>query len=210
MGSMKTLGPVPTLTENMFESLKTYCSDRVSLTPAELVLLDAAFETRILKKREFLLEGEVVCDFVAFIHAGTIRHFHIKNGSERTCDLSFETAWVTDFQSFNQETPSIMHLQALEPTTVYFIRRKKLLELYATCPAYETFGRLMAESVAQRATDIAMSLSSEKPEERFNNLLRTQPELFQRVPQKHIANFLGISPESLSRIRKRVYTKSKP
>ena len=67
----------------------------------------------------------------------------------------------------------------------------------------------MAENVAQRATEIAMSLSSDKPEERFNNLIKKQPDLFQRIPQKYIANFLGISPESLSRIRNRIIGKQK-
>jgi FixJ family two-component response regulator len=67
----------------------------------------------------------------------------------------------------------------------------------------------MAEQVAQRATDIAMSLSSEKPEERFVNLLNTKPDIFQRISQRYIANFLGISPESLSRIRARVMKKEK-
>ena len=67
----------------------------------------------------------------------------------------------------------------------------------------------MAEHVAQRATEIAMSLSSDKPEERFQNLLKSQSDLFQRVPQKYIANFLGVSPESLSRIRSRILSKSK-
>ena len=67
----------------------------------------------------------------------------------------------------------------------------------------------MAEQVAMRATEIAMSLSSDKPEERFQNLIKKQPDLFQRVPQKYIANFLGVSPESLSRIRNRIFHKSK-
>ena len=67
----------------------------------------------------------------------------------------------------------------------------------------------MAEQVAQRATEIAMSLSSEKPKERFQNLIKKQPDLFQRVPQKYIANFLGITPESLSRIRSRIFYKQK-
>ena len=67
----------------------------------------------------------------------------------------------------------------------------------------------MVEKIAQRASDIAMSLSSEKPEERFKNFLQNQPNIFQLAPQKYIANFLGISPESLSRIRKRVFDKTK-
>jgi CRP-like cAMP-binding protein len=102
-----------------------------------------------------------------------------------------------------------MNLQALEETKVLIIRKENLYKLYNECRKYETFGRMMAEQVAQRATEIAMSLSSEKPEERFENLMLKQPDLFQRVPQKYIANFLGISPESLSRIRGRVFQKQK-
>jgi CRP-like cAMP-binding protein len=93
-----------------------------------------------------------------------------------------------------------MNLQALENTTVFLIKKPNLINLYEECSKYETFGRLMAEQVAQRATEIAMSLSSDKPEERFQNLLKKQSDLFQRVPQKYIANFLVVSPESLSRI----------
>ncbi len=102
-----------------------------------------------------------------------------------------------------------MNLQAMENSTVFIIRKQNLYKLYRECNRYETFGRIMAEQVAQRAPEIAMSLSSEKPEERFQNLLKKQPDLFQRVPQKHIANFLGISPESLSRVRNRIYLKVK-
>ena len=102
-----------------------------------------------------------------------------------------------------------MNLQAMEDTIVFIIRKENLYKLYKECYKYETFGRIMAEQVAQRATEIAMSLSSDKPEERFQNLLKKQPDLFQRVPQKYIANFLGISPESLSRIRSRVLSKQK-
>jgi CRP-like cAMP-binding protein len=102
-----------------------------------------------------------------------------------------------------------MSLQAMEETTLSVIKKDNLYKLYKECPKYETFGRLMAEQVAQRATEIAMSLSSDKPEERFQNLLNKQPNLFQRVPQKYIANFLGVSPESLSRIRNRIVKKLK-
>ncbi len=102
-----------------------------------------------------------------------------------------------------------MNLQAMEETTVFIIRKQNLYNLYTACNKYETFGRLMVERVVQRATEIAMSLSSDKPEERFQNLIKNQPDLFQRIPQKHIANFLGISPESLSRIRNRISHKHK-
>ena len=193
----------------MFDKLKKYCKQTVPLTDAELNLIDEYFEKRSLKKKEFLLQDTIVCNFIGFIAYGSIRHFHIKNGVEKTCDISFENAWVTDFQSFTDETVGKMNLQAMEDTTVFIISKSNLLKIYKECNKYETFGRLMAEQVAQRATEIAMSLSSDKPEERFNSLLKKQPDLFQRIPQKYIANFLGVSPESLSRIRNRIFRKQK-
>ncbi|MDQ2863158.1 MAG: Crp/Fnr family transcriptional regulator [Bacteroidota bacterium] len=193
----------------MYEKLKKYCKQIVPLSDTELRLIDTCFEFKTLKKKEFLLQDNKICNFIAFIADGSIRHFHIKDGIERTCDISFENSWVTDFQSFTHDTPGKMNLQATEETTVFIIRKQNLYNLYKECNKYETFGRLMAEQVAQRATEIAMSLSSDKPEERFQKLMKTQPDLFQRIPQKYIANFLGISPESLSRIRNRIFHKQK-
>lgn len=193
----------------MFDALKIYCKTIVPFTQDELHLIDSYFDVKNLKKKEFLLQNGKICNFIGFIAKGSIRHFHIKEGVEKTCDIAFENAWVTDFHSFTHDAPCIINLQALEDTRIFFIQKENLYKLYQICSTYETFGRLMAEQVAQRATEIAMSLSSDKPEERFQNLLKKQPDLFQRVPQKYIANFLGISPESLSRIRHRVITKSK-
>lgn len=193
----------------MFEKLKTYCNAHVPFTDAELDLIDEYFEIVILKNKESLLTQHTVCNFIAFISSGCVRHFHIKDGVERTCDISFENTWVTDFQSFNNNTACIMNLQAMEATTVFLIRKPDLLQLYNINKNYESFGRLMAEKVAQRATEIAMSLSANKPEERFTDLIQKQTDIFQRIPQKYIANFLGISAESLSRIRKRILQKQK-
>ena len=193
----------------MLDKLKIYCNTFVPLTDEELSLIDKYFEHIKIKKKDFLLQDGKVCNFIGFIAKGTIRHFHIKEGIEKTCDISFENSWVTDFQSFTHNTSCIMNLQAMDDTTVFIIQKENLYKLYSECSKYETFGRLMAEQVAQRATEIAMSLSSDKPEERFQNLLLKQPDIFQKIPQKYIANFLGVSPESLSRIRKRIYTKQK-
>jgi len=193
----------------MYDKLKKYCRQTVPFLDIELELIDKYFEVKSLERKDFLLQCDQICSFIAFIAEGSIRHFHIKSGVEKTCDISFDNSWVTDFQSFTYDTLGKMNLQAMEVTTVFIVRKHNLYKLYKDCAKYETFGRLMAENVAQRATEIAMSLSSDKPEERFRNLIKNQPDLFQRVPQKYIANFLGISPESLSRIRSRVLHKQK-
>jgi hypothetical protein len=193
----------------MFNKLKEYFNQAIPFSKTELILIEKYFESLTIAKKDFLLTDGKVCDFVAFISQGAIRHFHVKNGIEKTCDISFENSWVTDFQSFTLGTSSRMNLQSLENSTLFIIKKKNLSALYKECAKYESFGRLMAEQVAQRATEIAMSLSSDKPEERYLNLITSHPDIFQRVQQKYIANFLGISPESLSRIQKRIMTKKR-
>jgi CRP-like cAMP-binding protein len=193
----------------VFRRLKQYCQKVVPFTYDELALIDSLFIQKDIGKKVFLLRDNEVCNFIAFIESGSIRHFHVKDGVEKTCDISFENSWVTEFQSFTFANLSRINLQAIEKSTLNIISKQDLYSLYKTCPKYETFGRLMAERVAQRASDIAMSLSADKPEERFESLLKNQPTLFQRIPQKYIANLLGISPESLSRMRSRIARRSK-
>jgi CRP-like cAMP-binding protein len=187
------------------ENLKKFISRYVSLSLEEAELINDFFEEIFLTKNQILLKEGDICRYIYFLREGKIRHFHIKeNGEEKTCDFTFENSFLTDFQSFIQEKPSILHFIAISPCRLLRIRRDNLFRLYQICNKYDTFGRMMAEEIAQKATETAMSLATDKPEERYRKLLLKHPDLFQKVSQKYIANMLGISPESLSRIRKRI------
>lgn len=192
----------------MYDSLKRHFQQVLPFTEEELSAVDQYFTEHIFAKKSMLLEAPHPCKYLFFIVKGCVRHFHTKDdGNEKTCDISLENQWTTAFMSFNSGCPSNLSLQALEETTVYRISKEDLISLYAEHHNFETFGRLMAEQILQRATDTAMYLAADKPEERFEHLLQSRPELFLRVPQKYIANLLGISPESLSRLQKRMYSK---
>ena len=188
----------------MFATLKAYCQSLLPFTAGELELLDFHFSTQVLCKGALLLREGQTCNFLAFVSAGCIRHFHVKDGIEHTCEISPEHNWVTDFRSFQQGIPAIMNLEALEQTEVFLVQKEALEKLYAQCEKFETFGRLMTEQIVQRATERTMSLAADTPEERFRNLVSQEPQLLQRAPQKYMASLLGIRPESLSRIRSRV------
>src|ERR1700681_4918244 len=120
----------------MYDKLKAYCRQTVPLIDQELGLIDTYFECSTIKKREYLLHDGKVCNFIAFVASGSIRHFHIKDGVEKTCDISFENSWVTDFQSFTHNTICKMNLQAMEETQVFIIRKENLLNLYKECGKY--------------------------------------------------------------------------
>ena len=194
----------------MFDSLKIHCQQTMAFSDAELAAVDHYFVERSFKRHDFLLEASHVCRHLFFVAKGCVRHFHIKeDGSEATCDITLENQWATDFVSFADEMPSRLSLQALEDTVVYSVEKARLLELYAAHHRFETFGRITTERVLHRSIDTTMSLASLKPEERFKHLMAVRPELLQRVTQKHIASLLGISPESLSRLQKRMCDRRK-
>ena len=187
----------------MNEILLNYCSKFIKLTESDKKAIELNFKSIKLKRKDFLLKEGMVCDFVAFLNSGVIRHYHIKDGNEITCDITLSNNFITDFKSLTQNSPSTYYFQILKEAELYLINKNDLFRIYVENRNIESFGRIMAEQIAVRTIDIAMSLSSEKPEERVRKLIEQRPELFQQVPQKYLANLLGISPESLSRIRAR-------
>jgi len=187
----------------MYENLIKYCSNFITLSPIDKEAIELNFKHFTIKRNDFLLKEGKVCDFIAFVNSGVIRHYHLKDGKEITCDITLKNSFITDFKSFTQSTPSNYNFQILKNVELFVIKKKELSELYNNNKNIESLGRIMAEQVALRTIDIAMSLSSDKPQERVEKLIIQRPDLFQEVPQRYLANLLGISPESLSRIRAR-------
>lgn len=187
----------------MTENLLTYFSKYIQLSELDKARIISAFTPLKIKRKEYLLTEGEVCEFVAYVNSGIIRHFHVKDGNEITCDITLPHTFITDFKSLTQNIPSNFNFQILKDAELLVIKKNDLFQLYTESKNIETFGRVMAEQVAQRTIEIAMSLASDKPEERVEKLINNRPELFQQVPQRYIANLLGISPESLSRIRAR-------
>ena len=187
----------------MIDNLLTYCSKYIQLTELDKDNIRSGFKSMKLKRKDFLLKEGQICDFVAFVNSGVIRHYHTKEGNEITCDITLMNAFITDFKSLVEGIPSNYNFHVLKDAELFVIRKKDLFQLYTENKNIESLGRIMAEQVALRTVDIAMSLASDKPEERVEKLILQRPELFQQVPQRYLATLLGISPESLSRIRAR-------
>jgi CRP-like cAMP-binding protein len=187
----------------MPNNLLKYCNQFVALTDHDKAAITTYFKPLKLQRKDYLLKEGKICDFVAFVNSGVIRHFHLKDGTEITCDITLNDNFITDFKSLTQNIPSHYNFQILKDTELLVIKKKDLFDLYTNNKNIETLGRIMAEQIALRTIDIAMSLASDKPEERVLKLIDQRPDLFQEVPQRYLANLLGISPESLSRIRAR-------
>lgn len=187
----------------MHENLIKYCKSFVEIDEASEEDLQYNFLPKKINKKEFLLKEGKICNMVAYVDKGTMRIFHTIDGNELTCDIILENSFVTDFKSLNNGEASAINIQAIDDCDLLIIDKFDLIKLYDTNKHIGRLGRIMAEKIAIRTIEIAASLSFDKPEMRFKKLLSTQPELFQKVPQKYLANILGISPESLSRIKAR-------
>jgi len=188
----------------MLIDLLDFCSQFIAFTEWEKDVLSTNFKPVRLKRKTYLLKEGEICDFVAFLNKGVIRHYHTKDGNEITCDITLPGAFITDFKSLNEKSPTRYNFQILKDSELFLIKREDLFRIYHDHKNIESFGRMMAEQVALRTIDIALSLASDKPEERVDKLIKQRPDLFQEVPQKYLANLLGMSPESMSRIRARL------
>ncbi|MFC3559741.1 Crp/Fnr family transcriptional regulator [Pedobacter jamesrossensis] len=178
----------------------------VTFTDVEWEMLTQYLDFSTLDKKEyFAVEGKV-CDYMAFIVQGALRYHHIKDGQEITGYFSFENEFASAYKSFIKRTPSTNYIQALEETKLILISHsnfQKMLNNPLLALKIERFGRLIAEYYICCYEDRVTSFIIQSAEERYTELEKTRRDIFQRVPQHFIANFLGITPVSLSRIRKR-------
>jgi CRP-like cAMP-binding protein len=121
-----------------------------------------------------------------------------------TGHIFFEDEFVADYQSFLTQQPSLVTIQALEASELLCLSHQAIQTLYEVVPAWQKMGRLIAESVYLCAQKRTASLLLDTPEARYMNLLNEHPDIFERVSQYVIASYLGVAPETLSRIKKRL------
>jgi len=193
-----------------FEALATfrkYIANFVEFNDAEWSVFCQHLDFRDLKKKANFAEPGLVCNEFGFILSGSIRYYNVKDGEEITGYFSFENELVSSYRSFLTRQPGLNYLQALEPTSLITISYKNMQAMLANpLLAYkmERFGRLVAEYYLICYEERMSSFITKTPEERYLDLLNTGRDIIQRMPQHYIAHFLGITPVSLSRIRRRI------
>lgn len=162
------------------------------------------FKPLHLKKKEFLHRQNEVCRHIAFVHKGCLRNYNIDSkGDEQIIYFAIEDWWVADLQSFFLQIPSQFNLQALEDCELLISTKKDFEQAFEVVPTFENFYRLKTQT-AYTKTQQTVVEKSETAEDRYLKLLKTSPSLLQRVPQHYLASYLGIKPQSLSRIRKKI------
>lgn len=173
-----------------------------SLGEEEIAALTGRLAPRKIVRSGYLLREGRVCDFVGFVVAGALVYAtRGSDGAKRTIDFGLEGDWVTDNRSRLERVPSNICIQAIEATEVLLIRQRDLDELYREHPRLERLGRILMEQAYLKMVEQSIDLQLLPARERYENLLRKRPHVFQKVPLYHVASHLGIAPKSLSRIR---------
>ena len=188
----------------MFSRIRSFYNSLSSINDEEWSKLEKRFTVRKLAKGELLHQPGEVCNHVSYISSGLMKMYLILEGKEFISSFAFENCYISVYDSFLTRNPGTHFLEAIEETEVIQLSHQDLQWLYEATPSAQKFGRLIAEQVYIEITNRNNSLFLKNPEQRYLELQQQQPEIIQRVPQYMIASYLGVTPEALSRIRKRI------
>lgn len=185
------------------ETLRANIAARLPLTEVEFACFRRFIKPLAIPKRGFfLLEGDE-CSQIAFVVRGCLRSYSIDaKGEEHTIQFAPEDWWISDLYSFLTGQPSTLNIDALEDTELWVINRPDLEDVYANVPAFERFMRLLMQSRYVALQERVNAALSESAAEKYDHFMRKYRALAQRIPQHLIASYLGIKPESLSRVRR--------
>ena len=157
-----------------------------------------------LKKHSVLLKFGEVENHLLFISKGIVRLYVPREESDLTFGFLFENEFVTGYDSFLTQTPSEYQIETLTETTLWKISREDLHVVYERTNSGNIIGRKMAENMFLIKSKRELSLLSKTAEERYLDLFSDRPKLLQQIPLKYIASYIGVTPQALSRIRRRI------
>lgn len=187
----------------MFEKLRLYFERSFPITDEQFEFIKTLFASKTVDKGEFLLREGEITKYSIFVAAGCLRTYTLdEKGKEHILQFSPENWWTGDM-SFTSDVPSQCFIEALEDSDVLLTELSSIKKLVEYIPKLSVFYQAALQKSAAAKNQRIVSSMSATAEERYNEFLKSYPSLLQRVPQHMIASYLGVSPETLSRIRKR-------
>jgi CRP-like cAMP-binding protein len=191
----------------MIKELFSYTDKYVNFTDEDKKSIASAFTFKKVKAKSELVSYDKRTDELFFLVKGCVRKYYVKDGEQLTIYIMTENNFIAAFDSFMTGSKSTETIECLEPCEVLIINKKDLENLYQKIPLMNEFIRKILEQTLIQFQQSLTSFIKDKPEERYEKLLRDNPVILQRVPQHMLATYLGITATSLSRIRKRILEK---
>ncbi len=186
----------------MFAQFKSHIKTQTGLSDEEIALICSRATSKTLRRKEFLLHEGELCRYKTFVSKGFLRTYRTTaNGNLYTMQFSPENSWTTDHESYNNSTPSCYNIDALEPSEVLMWTKKDFDYLFKKLPQLKAYSEHLISGNCHRGRQRVFNAISATAEEKYDDFIKTHPGILTRVPLHMVASFLGLSRETLSRIR---------
>lgn len=187
----------------MFDELLKHIEEVIELSESEKERFTSILIKKKLRKRQFLIQEGDLVKYEYFVARGCLKAYEIDdNGDEHIIQFAKENWWISDFKAFFEGGKATLNIDSIEESIVYGIEKQDLENLFLDVPKFDRFFRIKLTSAFVALQNRILSSLDKSNSERYLDFLKTYPNLEQRIPNYMIANYLGIKPESLSRIRK--------
>lgn len=188
-----------------FDLLLSNISKHISLTPEEIAFFTPLLKSKTLSNGEFLLREGNICKYESFVTKGCLKTYYLdENGFEHIIDFSIEEWWADDLYSLLTQTPAKSNIKAIEDTDIAQISKPDLELLYQKIPKFERFFRILFQNAYITQRDQINQALSASAEERYVTFIKQKPYAEKRFSQKDIASYLGVTPQFLSALKKRL------
>jgi len=179
----------------------------IHLSDSEIETVDSLFYPEEYKANDVILKEGDICSKIWFIEKGLVRFSINADGEDRSFVFRCEGHFISEIEGFIRRTPASKSIVAIEDCLLYSMTETDIQRFYQMVRYGDRFGRLLIEEIFVAAVAHIVSFYTESPEQRYQKLIRQNKDFIQRIPQYHIASFLGVKPQSLCRIKKRLLSK---
>lgn len=192
------------MANKVFDAIILNVSKHITLTEEEKSRFTAFLKPESVSRKDILLKQGDICKNIYFVNDGALRAYYSdKQDKETTIMFGVADWWITDMFSFLNQQPALMYLEALENSEVLGLSKSNMEQLFEVVPKFEKFFRIIIQNAYVREQVRVIHNLSKTAEERYEIFIQKYPQIAQRVTQKQIASYLGITPEFLSAIRAR-------
>ena len=194
----------------MFDVLFSHILGKISLTEQEKETITTFFVPKKLRKRQYLLQEGDVCKYMAFVEKGLLRSYNVDEKGEEHMNLfAWEGWWTSDLHSFLSGEKAVFNIDAIEESELLMISLADFEEMTLQVPIMDRYFRILFQNSLVTKDRRLVSSNTHTAEEKYIQLTESNPKLIQRVPQNLVASYLGLAPETLSRIKKNIASRKK-